>query len=71
MQVDSHEKALQRGRADLVQLESRLDMSKELSVVDAAHRLYKLALEKHFTRGRRTAQVPRAARRRTGFPRGL
>ena len=38
-------------------LEGRLDMSRETSVVDSAHRLYKLALEKNFTRGRRIAHV--------------
>ncbi len=56
-QGDPHENALRNGRAEMEKLEGRLDMSRETSVVDSAHRLYKLALEKNFTRGRRIAHV--------------
>ena len=54
---DPHENALRNGRNEMEKLEARLDMSRETSVVDSAHRLYKLALEKNFTRGRRIAHV--------------
>ncbi len=56
-QGDPHENALRNGRNEMEKLEGRLDMSRETSVVDSAHRLYKLALEKNFTRGRRIAHV--------------
>ena len=56
-QGDPHENALRNGRNEMEKLEGRLDMSREMSVVDSAHRLYKLALEKNFTRGRRIAHV--------------
>lgn len=56
-QVDSHEKALARGRQEMVFLLGQLDIARELDVVEPAHRLYNLALNKNFTRGRRTNQV--------------
>ena len=44
LQVDSHEKALARGRQELVFLTGQLDIARELDVVEPAHRLYNLAL---------------------------
>ena len=42
----------------MVFLTGQLDIARELDVVEPAHRLYNLALNKNFTRGRRTNQVP-------------
>ena len=56
-QVDSHEKALARGRSEMTFLSAQLEIARELDVVEPAHRLYSLALTKNFTRGRRTNQV--------------
>lgn len=55
--MDSHEKALARGRQEMVFLLGQLDIARELDVVEPAHRLYNLALNKNFTRGRRTNQA--------------
>ena len=57
LQVDSHEKALARGRQEMIFILGQLDIARELDVVEPAHRLYNLALNKNFTRGRRTNQV--------------
>ncbi|KAK9835222.1 hypothetical protein WJX81_006819 [Elliptochloris bilobata] len=59
-QLDSHEKALSRGRAEVLQLVDRLRIHPREDSADSAARLYALALQKNFTRGRRTAQVAAA-----------
>ena len=59
-QLDSHEKSLGRGRAEVAHLVDRLGVRPRDGAADAAHRLYRLALAKNFTRGRRTAQVAAA-----------
>ena len=56
-QLDSHEKALSRGRAEVMQLVDRLRIHPREDSADSAARLYALALQKNFTRGRRTSQV--------------
>jgi transcription factor IIIB 90 kDa subunit len=59
-QADSHEKAQQRGRQDIAHLVDLLSVRPREESVESAHRLYKLALQRGFTRGRRTAQVAAA-----------
>lgn len=59
-QADSHERAQQRGRQDIAQLVDQLAVRPREDTIEAAHRLYKLALQRGFTRGRRTNQVAAA-----------
>lgn len=59
-QADSHEKAQQRGRADIAALADQLSIRPREELAEAAHRLYRIALQRGFTRGRRTAQVAAA-----------
>ena len=59
-QLDSHEKSLAKGRAEVSHLVDRLAIRPRDAAAEAAHRLYGLALQKNFTRGRRTAQVAAA-----------
>ncbi|KAL4428055.1 hypothetical protein ABPG75_002144 [Micractinium tetrahymenae] len=59
-QADSHEKAQQRGRQDIAHLVDLLSVRPREESIESAHRLYKLALERGFTRGRRTNQVAAA-----------
>ncbi|KAL4445344.1 hypothetical protein ABPG77_011169 [Micractinium sp. CCAP 211/92] len=59
-QADSHEKAQQRGRQDIAQLVDLLSVRPREESIESAHRLYKIALERGFTRGRRTNQVAAA-----------
>lgn len=59
-QIDSKEKSLMRGRAEIQSLVSQLRIQPATSIAEGAHRLYGLALAKNFTRGRRTAQVAAA-----------
>ncbi|KAL4858728.1 Transcription factor IIIB subunit [Chlorella vulgaris] len=59
-QADSHEKAQQRGRHDIAHLVDMLSVRPREESVEAAHRLYKIALQRGFTRGRRTNQVAAA-----------
>ena len=56
-QVDSHEKTVGKGRHEISQIAERLGMRPREELVGAAHRLYKLAVQRNFTRGRRTNQV--------------
>ena len=56
-QVDSHERTLYRGRLEIKQVADRLGVRPREDMVDAAHRLYKLAVQRNFTRGRRIGQV--------------
>jgi transcription factor IIIB subunit 2 len=59
-QADSHERAQQRGRQDISHLVDILSVRPREESVEAAHRLYRLALQRGFTRGRRTSQVAAA-----------
>ena len=59
-QADSHERAQQRGRQDISHLVDQLGIRKRDLVIESSHRIYKLALQKGFTRGRRTNQVAAA-----------
>lgn len=56
-QIDSHEKTVGKGKAEIAQIAERLGMRPREELVGAAHRLYKLAVQRNFTRGRRTNQV--------------
>jgi transcription factor IIIB subunit 2 len=53
--MDAHESSAARGFAELSAIAERFHMAYD--IVDAAHRLYKLALQKGFTRGRRVNQA--------------
>ena len=57
VQLDSHERTLYRGKQEIKQVADRLAIRPREDVVDAAHRLYKLAVQRNFTRGRRVSQV--------------
>lgn len=59
-QADSHERAQQRGRQDIAHLVDQLAVRPREETIEASHRLYKLALQRGFTRGRRTNQVAAA-----------
>eukprot|EP00793_Prasinoderma_coloniale_P000138 PRCOL_00005646-RA len=59
-QVDSHEKTIAKGKYEISQVSERLGIRPREEMVSAAHRLYKLAVQRNFTRGRRTAQVASA-----------
>jgi transcription factor IIIB subunit 2 len=56
-QLDSHERTLYKGKQEIMQVADRLGVRPREDVVDAAHRLYKLAVQRNFTRGRRTNLV--------------
>jgi transcription factor IIIB subunit 2 len=58
--ADSHEKAQQRGRHDIAHLVDQLSVRPREESIESAHRLYKIALQRGFTRGRRTNQVAAA-----------
>jgi len=57
---DSHEKTLIRGKHEINELADRLSIRPREEIAAAAHRLYKLAVHRNFTRGRRTQQVAAA-----------
>jgi transcription factor IIIB 90 kDa subunit len=57
VQFDSHEKSLARGKTEIQLLVSQLNIRPREDMTEAAHRLYRLALQRNFTRGRRTNQV--------------
>ncbi len=59
-QADSHEKAQQRGRQEIAFLVDALSVRPRDECIDSTHRLYKIALQRGFTRGRRTQQVAAA-----------
>lgn len=59
-QAESHERAQQRGRQHISQLVDRLGVKPKDESIESAHRVYKLALQKGFTRGRRTSHVAAA-----------
>ncbi|XP_031494718.1 transcription factor IIIB 60 kDa subunit-like [Nymphaea colorata] len=54
---ESHERTLAKGRNEISDIVSGLEMSGGDSLIDQAHRLYTIAVERNFTRGRRTNQV--------------
>ena len=56
-QVDSHEKSLAKGRDEIQHLVLQLEIMPHGDTIEGAHRLYRIALQRNFTRGRRTAQV--------------
>ncbi|MCO5570008.1 hypothetical protein L7F22_023723 [Adiantum nelumboides] len=58
--TDSHERTLERGRDEIRDIADFLAMSSREDAVNAAHRLYIIAVERNFTRGRRTTQVAAA-----------
>ncbi|CAN0891486.1 Transcription factor IIIB 90 kDa subunit [Linum grandiflorum] len=53
----SREKLLERARDDIVMLKDGLGMGENLNLVDQAMCYYRIAVERNFTRGRRTDQV--------------
>eukprot|EP00951_Prasinocladus_malaysianus_P047464 scaffold650568_cov47-Prasinocladus_malaysianus.AAC.1 len=55
-QQDSYERTANKGRDQIAELVSTLNMKPRDLLVDSAHRLYKLALLSNFTRGRRVDQ---------------
>ena len=55
--MDSHEKTVAKGRYEITQVADRLGVRPREEMVAGAHRLYKLAVQRNFTRGRRTQQV--------------
>ena len=57
LQVDSHEKTINKGKHEIQQVADRLGIRPREDITGAAHRLYKLAVQRNFTRGRRTQQV--------------
>ena len=56
-QSDSHESALARGRGAIAGLVEQLHITPNQEVTESAHRLYRLAMQRGFTRGRRVDQV--------------
>ncbi|GLC54447.1 hypothetical protein PLESTB_000864600 [Pleodorina starrii] len=52
-----HEAAVSRGRHEIVSLVEALRISPSSEAIEAAHRLYRLALQRGFTKGRRVNQV--------------
>ncbi|GJP74751.1 hypothetical protein CLOP_g5291 [Closterium sp. NIES-67] len=57
---ESHERTLMRGRNEIAEIAERLAVRPREDMIGAAHRLYQLALNRNFTRGRRVAQVAAA-----------
>jgi hypothetical protein len=60
VQMDSQDVALQRGRQELSQMIDHFVIRPREETLDAAHRLYRLALCQAFTRGRVVKQVAAA-----------
>lgn len=59
LQLDSHERSLNRGRSEVTQLVDHLGIRPRDDSIESSSRLYQLALQRGFTRGRRTALVCR------------
>ena len=55
--VDSHEKTISKGKFEVTQIADRLGIRPREEISLSAHRLYKLAVQRNFTRGRKTQQV--------------
>jgi hypothetical protein len=72
----SHEQSLARGRTEIEDVAEKLGVRPREDLCNAAARLYKLAVQRNFTRGRRVQQVRACeassasyfAPRRTGYP---
>eukprot|EP00252_Welwitschia_mirabilis_P026349 TRINITY_DN8639_c0_g1_i1.p1 TRINITY_DN8639_c0_g1~~TRINITY_DN8639_c0_g1_i1.p1 ORF type:complete len:666 (+),score=178.80 TRINITY_DN8639_c0_g1_i1:307-2304(+) len=58
--TDSHERTLERGREEIEIIAESLSISGREDAVNASHRLYVLAVERNFTKGRRVKQVAAA-----------
>jgi transcription factor IIIB subunit 2 len=56
-QSDSHEKTIAKGKHEIVEILERLSIRPREDITTQAHRFYTIALERNFTRGRRTQQV--------------
>lgn len=59
-QGDSHEIALSKGRHEISAMIDQFMIRPREDTLEAAHRLYKLAVQRGFTKGRRVAQVAAA-----------
>ncbi|CAI5477936.1 unnamed protein product [Closterium sp. Yama58-4] len=57
---ESHERTVMRGRNEIAEIAERLAVRPREDMIGSAHRLYQLALNRNFTRGRRVAQVAAA-----------
>ena len=60
LQMDSQDVALARGRSELSQMIDHFVIRPREETLEAAHRLYRLALSQGFTRGRVVKQVAAA-----------
>ncbi|XP_057818864.1 transcription factor IIIB 60 kDa subunit isoform X2 [Cryptomeria japonica] len=58
--TDSHLKTLEKGKEEIEIIAESLCISGREAMVNAGHRLYIIAVERNFTRGRRTKQVAAA-----------
>ncbi|XP_072950921.1 transcription factor IIIB 60 kDa subunit isoform X1 [Typha angustifolia] len=56
----SHERTLMKGRDAIKHIVNSLHVSGGDSIIDQAHRFYQIAVDKNFTRGRRTSHVAAA-----------
>ncbi|BBM98857.1 transcription factor IIIB 90 kDa subunit [Marchantia polymorpha subsp. ruderalis] len=59
-QSDSHEKTLNKGKNEILDILERLSIRPRDDTATQAHRFYTIALERNFTRGRRVNQVAAA-----------
>ncbi|XP_024543263.1 transcription factor IIIB 60 kDa subunit isoform X1 [Selaginella moellendorffii] len=59
-QSNSHQRTLDKGRQEIRNIASSLSVGGGDDIVGSAHRIYVLAVEKNFTKGRRTSQVAAA-----------
>ncbi|GBG62695.1 hypothetical protein CBR_g31712 [Chara braunii] len=59
-QTDSHERTLSRGRNKIYEIAEQLNVRPRDDLVNAGHRLYTIAVQHSFTRGRRVPQVAAA-----------
>ena len=53
-------KTINKGKYEISKVADRLGIRPREDIANAAHRLYKLAVQRNFTRGRRTQQVAAA-----------
>ncbi|XP_024313660.1 uncharacterized protein LOC100825257 [Brachypodium distachyon] len=56
----SHERTLMKGRDEIWQIVTSLHVGGGDTIIDMAHKIYTLAVDHNFTRGRRTTQVAAA-----------
>ncbi|XP_042512747.1 transcription factor IIIB 60 kDa subunit-like isoform X2 [Macadamia integrifolia] len=57
---ESHERTLNKGRDEISDMVVSLGVGGGNSIIDPAFAFYKIAVERNFTRGRRTSQVAAA-----------